>query len=101
MDQVIDATRTESGELVAIKIVRNDKQELQLTQFLSSIRDSQNHCIPLFQVLSDPLDSKLSLMIMPYLRPCNDPEFWTIGEVIAFIEQTIEVPDLLTCSYQC
>ncbi|KAI0800218.1 kinase-like protein [Fomes fomentarius] len=89
-DQVIDATRVEDGERVAIKVTQNDKRELQITQFLSSIRESQNHCIPIFQVLPDPLNSNLSLMVMPYLRPCNDPEFWTIGEVIDFIDQTVE-----------
>lgn len=94
-DQVIDAARVEDGERVAIKVTQNDKQELQITHFLSSIRESQNHCIPIFQVLPDPLDSNSSLMVMPYLRPCNDPEFWTIGEVIDFIDQTVEVRHLL------
>lgn len=88
---MIDPTRAEDGALVAIKVVRNDKRELQIAQFLSSIQDSQNHSVPIFQVLPDPLNPNLTLMVMPYLRPCNDPEFWTIGEVIAFIDQTVEV----------
>ena len=30
-------------------------------------------------------------MVMPYLRPFNDPEFRTIGEVVDFVSQTLEV----------
>ncbi len=28
---------------------------------------------------------------MPYLRPFNDPEFYNIGELVDFIDQTMEV----------
>lgn len=31
------------------------------------------------------------MMVMPYLRPCNNPEFATLGDVVDFIDQTIEV----------
>lgn len=64
---MIDATRAEDGVLVAIKVIRNGERELQITQFLSSIQDLQNHCIPIFQVLPDPLNVNWSLMVMPYL----------------------------------
>ena len=40
-------------------------------------------------------------MVMPYLRPFNDPEFEAVGEVVEFITQTLEVrpsPILLTYS---
>lgn len=30
-------------------------------------------------------------MVMPYLRPCNDPDFATVGDIIEFIGQTLEV----------
>lgn len=39
----------------------------------------------------DPLNSSQTLMVMPYLRPFDDPEFGTIGEVVDFLKQTLEV----------
>lgn len=87
----MDATRQSDHELVAIKTFPKKGQELHIAQLLASIRDSQNHCVPINEILPDPYDPKLALMVMPYLRPCNNPEFSTIGEVIEFVDQTIEV----------
>lgn len=37
-------------------------------------------------------------MIMPYLRPFDDPEFGAIGEVVDFVKQTLEVRSLPSVS---
>ncbi|OSC97563.1 kinase-like protein [Trametes coccinea BRFM310] len=87
---VIDARRRDTNELVAIKKFRRDSQELHVARYLSSIRHPHNHTVPIHEVLDDPHDSGLALMVMPYLRLCNDPDFNTIGEVIDFINQTLE-----------
>ncbi|KAI0669517.1 kinase-like domain-containing protein [Trametes maxima] len=88
--QVMDAKRAGSNDLVAIKKFRKDSQELSIAQFLSTHRDPLNHSVPILQILDDPHDSGLLLMVMPYLRPCNDPEFGTVGDVVEFINQTLE-----------
>ncbi|KAI0365092.1 kinase-like protein [Pilatotrama ljubarskyi] len=88
--QVMDAKQSDTNELVAIKKFRKDSQELQIAQFLSSTQDPQNHSVPVLRILDDPFDPMLSLMVMPYLRPCNDPGFGTVGEAIDFITQTLE-----------
>ncbi|KAI0365105.1 hypothetical protein BV20DRAFT_1056735 [Pilatotrama ljubarskyi] len=88
--QVIDATRISNRELVAIKAFLKDGEELHIAQFFASIRDPQNHCVPIHEILPDPHDSQLALMVMPYLRPCNNPDFATIGDIIDFVDQTIE-----------
>ncbi|KAH9847021.1 kinase-like protein [Lenzites betulinus] len=88
--QVIDARRTEDNELVAIKEIRRDSQEQYIVQFLSTIKNSANHAVPVYAILPDPLDPHLAFMVMPFLRPCNDPDFTTIGEVVEFIDQIIE-----------
>ncbi|KAI0657815.1 kinase-like domain-containing protein [Cubamyces menziesii] len=88
--QVLDATKLETGELVAIKSFVKKDQEEQIAQFFASIRDPRNHCIRIHQILPDPFEPGLGLMIMPYLRPCNNPEFSTIGDVVEFVDQTIE-----------
>ncbi|KAI0645055.1 kinase-like protein [Trametes meyenii] len=88
--QIMDAKRISTDETVAIKTFRKDTQELQISRFLSSMRHPQNHSVPVLQVFDDPHDSRLALMVMPFLRPCNDPEFTTVGDIIVFVDQTLE-----------
>ncbi|KAI0669512.1 kinase-like domain-containing protein [Trametes maxima] len=88
--QVIDATRVSNNELVAIKYFLKDKEELHIAQFFSTIKDPLNHCVPVHQILEDPFDHESALMVMPYLRPCNDPGWSTVGDVVEFVSQTLE-----------
>ncbi|KAI0819187.1 kinase-like domain-containing protein [Trametes gibbosa] len=88
--QVIDAIRKSDNCLVAIKSFLKQGTELSIAQFLSSLQDPRNHCVPVYDILPDPYDSRIALMVMPFLRPCNNPEFSTIGDVVEFVDQTIE-----------
>ncbi|EIW54119.1 uncharacterized protein TRAVEDRAFT_173422 [Trametes versicolor FP-101664 SS1] len=89
--QVIDATTLGDNVLVAIKTVPNHTEELAITQFLSSFKGrDENHCVAVLEILSDPLEIQGSLMVLLYLRPYNDPEFTTVGDVMDFIHQTLE-----------
>ncbi|KAJ2998331.1 hypothetical protein NUW54_g7042 [Trametes sanguinea] len=89
--QVIDATRTEDNALVSIKTVSRKDQELHVAQFLSSFKKTdKNHCVEVLDVLTDPLDTERALMVMPYLRPYNNPEFVTVGDVMDFVHQMLE-----------
>ncbi|KAI9067209.1 hypothetical protein FKP32DRAFT_1673237 [Trametes sanguinea] len=89
--QVIDAKRRSDDYLVSIKTVSNRTQELHIAQFLSSFKkEDKNHCVEVLEVLEDPLDPQRSLMVMPYLRPYNNPEIMTVGEVMDFIRQMLE-----------
>lgn len=77
--------------MVAIKSFLKQSQELHIAQFFASMRDPWNHCVPIHEILADPYDPELAMMVMPYLRPCNNPEFATTGDVVDFVEQTVEV----------
>ncbi|KAK7688005.1 hypothetical protein QCA50_008375 [Cerrena zonata] len=91
---VIDATRTSDGSLISIKSVSRTTNEIAISRMLSSkdlTQDSPSHCVPILDVLDDPNDSTKAMIIMPYLRPFDDPELRTIGEVVDFISQTLEV----------
>ncbi|KAI0828178.1 kinase-like protein [Trametes gibbosa] len=88
--QVIDARRQKDNELVAIKRIRRDSQEQQIIQFLATLTDETNHTVPVCAVLPDPFDHQISLMVMPFLRPCYNPEFTTIGDAVEFIDQMVE-----------
>ncbi|KAI0669473.1 kinase-like domain-containing protein [Trametes maxima] len=88
--QIMDATQLSDRELVAIKSFLTEGQELQIAQFFTTIRDPMNHCVPVREILLDPHDPNSALMVMPFLRPCNNPAFSTIGDVIEFVNQTLE-----------
>ncbi|KAI0629620.1 kinase-like domain-containing protein [Trametes polyzona] len=88
--QVLDATRLSNRELVAVKSTYKVGQELQIAKYFTSICDSANHCVPVYDIFSDPHDPRMALLVMPYLRPCNNPEFATVGDVVEFVDQTIE-----------
>ncbi|KAI0629616.1 kinase-like domain-containing protein [Trametes polyzona] len=88
--QVIDATRLSDNSLVAIKAFSKQSQELHIARFFVSMQDSRNHCVPVLEILSDPADPELRLMVMPYLRPCNNPDFATVGDIVDFVDQTID-----------
>ncbi|KAL6300716.1 hypothetical protein BKA93DRAFT_508267 [Sparassis latifolia] len=92
-DCVIDAVRKEDGVLVSIKTVERDSIEVLIASYLSRpavASHPDNHCVPVFEVFPDPLDDKAAFMVMPFLRPFDDPEFGSIGEVTEFVRQTLE-----------
>ena len=94
----MDATRLHDGKRVMLKKVLPEEgpYELQISRFFSSgevATNSRNHCVPLLDVIKLP-NSGQQLMVMPFLRPFNNPRFQTFGEVVAFFNQVSEVSSL-------
>lgn len=92
----MDATRVSDGSIVTMKKLEMaiHPYELDIGTFLSSdtiTSDPRSHCVRIFETLSDPIESDVSIIVMPYLRPYDDPPFQTVGEVIACFKQLIEV----------
>ena len=80
------------GRFVVLKKVATDihPHEVEIGQFLSSealSSDAHNNCVCILDVLSDPIDDKLKLIVLPLLRPFDDPEFETVGEAVACLQQ--------------
>ncbi|KAH9888346.1 kinase-like domain-containing protein [Cubamyces lactineus] len=88
--RIMDARRQVDNKLVAIKRVRRESRELDIARFLASVGGSDHHCISVLEVLDDPLDSELSLLVMPYMRPYDNPEFQIVADVVDFAMQTLE-----------
>ena len=91
----MDATRRRDGKQVMLKKVLPDEgpHELTITQSFSSrqiARDPCNHCVPLLDILEMPQNGQ-KLLVMPFLRPFNNPSFQTFGEFVAFFTQICEV----------
>ncbi|KII93044.1 hypothetical protein PLICRDRAFT_170840 [Plicaturopsis crispa FD-325 SS-3] len=90
---IIDATRESDRLVVAIKRVDRAPHEVEIAKFLSSpaLRgDPYNHCVPILDVFSDPVTPDRTYIVMPNLRPFNDPEFMFFGEVLDFVGQTLQ-----------
>ena len=91
----MDAICRRNGKQVMLKKIYPDEgpHELVITQLFSSrelARDPRNHCVPLLDVIEVPQNGQ-KLMVMPLLRPFNDPHFETFGEFVAFFTQICEV----------
>ncbi|KAH9920134.1 uncharacterized protein B0H18DRAFT_1025266 [Fomitopsis serialis] len=95
MPTILDATRQSDGLLVTLKRVDTAVHpfEVEIGEFLSSeqlAQDPRNHCVRILDVLQDPIDSKLSIVVMPLLKSYHKPEFLTVGEAVAFCIQMIK-----------
>ncbi len=96
MRQVVDATRVEDGQIVAIKEVRRitkgREREIMHTLTTDPLHlDPKNHCAPLLDYFSDERESEHEFIVMPLYRKFDDPPFYAVGEVIDFVQQTLEV----------
>ncbi|KAI0364011.1 kinase-like protein [Pilatotrama ljubarskyi] len=87
---VIDATRTSDKMRVAIKSVSNQGQELNISRLVASLGGADNHCVSAIEVLPDPLNDHRSLLVMPYLRPYDNPELQTVDDVVNFVSQMLK-----------
>ncbi|KAL7277640.1 hypothetical protein ACG7TL_008567 [Trametes sanguinea] len=87
---VLDAVRESDGLRVAMKAVKKEGQEIQISQFLSSLQHRTNHCVPIVDAFRDPLDPFRTIMVMEYLRPWDDPELATVGDAVDFVTQMLE-----------
>jgi hypothetical protein len=93
---LLDATRIEDGSYVGLKKINKTRHpyEAELAVFVSSeplSSDPTNHCIPVCEVLQVPDDDNFVILIMPFLRPFDDPPFDTFGETIECYRQILEV----------
>lgn len=77
-----------------LKSVSRHGDEIPIARLLSRdglMADPANHCVPTFEAIEDPHDRTKAILVMKYLRPFDDPEPRTIGEVVDFVSQTLEV----------
>lgn len=91
---LVDAVHEATGKQVYLKEVATESEELRIAQLLIQdewIGDPRNHCVPVMKVFKDHDDPNVSYMVMPFLRPVDDPPFETINEIIQFTDQILEV----------
>lgn len=100
--QTIDAIRLSDRKMVMLKQVSSitNPLEVGIAQYFSEeplASHPRNHCVQTFEVL-DVLDEEgLRILVMPFLRRCNDPPFQTAGECVDFLTQVFEVSPVHYC----
>lgn len=91
---ILDAKQYKDGAVVCIKLIEKKTNEVDIGRYLSSeqmLRDSRNHCVPILDSFQDPFLPEIDYIVMPVLRPYDDPEFLAVGEVVDFTTQILEV----------
>jgi hypothetical protein len=99
----LDATKLEDRTVVCIKRIAPKKikgldttsgDEVKIGGYLSAekmLRDATNHCVPILDSFRDPVLQDVEYIVMPVLRAFDNPEFCSVGEVVDFVTQLLEV----------
>ena len=82
--------------MVAIKQIRRSVHplEVSIAQYFCSSSlapDPRNHCCPVLDVLQDPINPDIQLLVMPLLKEFNEPPQLSVGEAVDFLRQAFEV----------
>ncbi|KAG8998060.1 hypothetical protein FRB90_012389 [Tulasnella sp. 427] len=89
----MDAQRLSDGKTVFLKHTRRDSPEIAIGEYFASeqLRDNpRNHCLPLFEVLSNEADPEYVILVLPWLRRIDSPEPVSVRECVDFVQQTLE-----------
>ncbi|KAJ7642402.1 hypothetical protein DFH06DRAFT_961947, partial [Mycena polygramma] len=83
------------GRKVMLKYVstKDNPDAVKIAQLFASpphAGNPRNHCVPVFQVLQDPDDNDIHILVMPFFVPFYRPNFDTVGEAIACFRQVFE-----------
>ena len=94
--KVMDAVRVNDDTIVMIKRISKSQHPLEseIGLHLSSPElssDPRNHCGRILDVLADPYDKDIQLIVMPLLRAHYDPKLETVGEAVELFRQMFEV----------
>ncbi|KAI0044592.1 hypothetical protein FA95DRAFT_1583681 [Auriscalpium vulgare] len=105
--------RTADGLHVAMKQISDGAtpHEVEVYQRMTSeplSSDPRNRTAPLLDILQVPDEPGERLLVMPLLRPLDNPEFETFGEAISFFTQIFKAIQLMhehhiahrDCTYQ-
>jgi hypothetical protein len=90
----MDAKRMKDNITVCLKAVYRTPKEADIAKYFSSpelLQEPTNHSVPILDVFRDPSAPDFEYLVMPLLRPFDDPEFQVIGEVVDFVTQILEV----------
>lgn len=80
--------------MVYIKEISANSEEHRIAEILRQeerTSDPRNHCVPILNIFKDPQDPDLFYLVMPLLRPMNEPPFEKVKEIMEFTDQILQV----------
>ncbi|KAF5390481.1 hypothetical protein D9757_005261 [Collybiopsis confluens] len=97
---IMDAMRISDSYMVALKRVEapvvNGKRTISTEERIASLfsneehmSNPQNHCVRVLQVINIPGVDE-NIVVMPWMRTPNNPQFRTIGEGLQFVKEMVE-----------
>lgn len=92
----MDVKRISDGAQLVAKMLRiaSSGEEIKIAQMLSEPerrQDAHNHAVPIVDYFLDDTDPEIAFLVMPLLRPFDDPPFASVDEVLDCIRQLLEV----------
>lgn len=94
----MDAIRLSDNTPVMLKKIYAENHisncELIISEYVLSteqMKDPDNHCVHIWEVLDIPGDNENVIIVMPLLCPFDFPRFDTIGECLDFFQQIFKV----------
>lgn len=97
----MDAVRESDGKRVVLKQVNADSDERKIASMLYNeelCQDSRNHSVPILEVLQDEQPG-IVYLVMPCLRPVDEPPLVSVRDVVDFVHQLLEV--FLSSDFMC
>lgn len=93
---ILDATRISDGKPVVLKKLSKavHPYEAEISAFFSAeplASHPRNHCVPTYEILDIPDEEDTILLVLPLLRPYDNPVFVTVGETVDFFAQIFQV----------
>lgn len=93
LSDLIDARRVSDNQVVCIKRLEDDHNELKIALMFSSEatrRHTTNHVVPIQDHFQDDEDEAISYVVIPFLRAIDDPPFETVDDIVQFCDQILE-----------
>ena len=91
----MDARLMPGDRLVNVKYISSyfHPDEIAVVEYLNNLElrnERNNHCVPMVcKALHQT--QQTSFLVTPLLRPYDDPQFGTVGEVVSFLDQLFKV----------
>lgn len=95
----MDAVQIKTQNQVFLKRVRRDSKELAIARYLKDRikADENNHCVPILDILEEPeVFGDEVYIVMPCLRPLDDPPFEIVDNIVDLVNQLLEVRSIVS-----
>ena len=89
----MDATRISDNEMVVLKRIYFPP-EVEIAMLFSTeplASHPKNHCVPIYEWFRIPDEESDLIIVMPQLRPFDNPRIKSVGEAVEFFGQIFEV----------